>query len=229
MGWLRKFLQATDLQINESTGAVRAEDDALRTELEKLTALIIGGRLKTDGEFTIEQLGELVIEQVKIKNAAGVVQNPATIEGQNTGNTAIGAVADEAAVAGAVGSVSAKLRRLTTDTAAVMAAVQALAAGQFYTGQVNSGDAAKATTDDNPVACITAQTGKTIRRVRWTNTGSVAGWLLAGTTRIARLDAEATDQVDKLSIAAGTAINIQRDSAGSDLAGVWIIADYTED
>lgn len=122
--------------------------------------------------------------------------------------------------------------RLKVDVAGITLdkdAVQALAADQFYTGQVNSGDSALATTDDNAVEAIAAQTGKTIRRIRWTNTGSVAGWLLAGATRIARLDAEGTDQVDKLSIAAGTAINIQRDSGGSDLSGVWIVADYTED
>ncbi len=81
-------LTQSSATIDQSSGITDIE-----VYLAALAALIDTGRLKVDGEFTIEQLGTLVIEQIKIKNAAGDVVNPATLEGQNATNTALSAAA----------------------------------------------------------------------------------------------------------------------------------------
>lgn len=66
---------------SDAAGQQKVVEASAATLLALLQSLVEAGRIKVDGEFTIEQLGQLIVEQVKVKNAAGEVIDPAKEDG----------------------------------------------------------------------------------------------------------------------------------------------------
>ncbi len=93
MGWNERVIAALETM----SAKTNLDSSNLAALLELFQGLVSAGRLKTDGEFTIEELGTLIIEQIKIKNAAGDIVNPANVENQEL---LISALADIAATSG---------------------------------------------------------------------------------------------------------------------------------